>query len=167
MSSTGTLELNADAIVSRNNGGTVKRTIPILHRYSSVGVNIASGTGVRITTDTVNTDASIGETGFVYDAVGRLRNTTSETLVCLVAYNIIYNNVASGVRLSWIQVGESPTRYAMRGQSGTAFQPCQGGSAIVRVPPDSYITIWVFQNTGLAITALAQDGMPWVSITLI
>lgn len=164
--SSGTLEINADAIVSRNSG-VVKRTIPILHRYSSVGIGVASGTGVRITTDAVNTEASIGETGFVYDSIGRLQNNTSDTLVCLVAYNIIWNNVSSGVRLSWIQVGESPTRYAMRGQASTSFQPCQGGSAIVRVPPGSYITVWVYQNTGLGLTCVAQDGMPWISITLI
>lgn len=166
MSSSGSLEINADAIVSRS-GGFVKRPIPILHRYSSVAISFPNTTAIRITTDTVNTDASVGDTGFVYEAPGRLRNTTTETVVCLVSYSVIFTASPTQARLAWIQVGEAAQRYGFESQTGTAFEPGISNSAIVRVPPDSYITVWCYQQSGLALQVLAMHGTPSISICLI
>jgi hypothetical protein len=166
MSTTGSLEINADAIVSRS-GGFVKRPIPILHRFNSTAISFPNTTGVRIPFDSVLAEASVGETGFVYEVGGRFYNRTSETLVCLVSYSVMYTATPTASRLAWISMNDGPQRYALEGQGGTNFEPGISGSCILRVAPDNFLSVFCFQNSGLALQILTTHGSPWLSICLI
>ena len=157
-------EITASTI---NITGTAKRSIPILTRYSTTSINIASGGGVRITSNAVNTSQSISTTGFSYEASGIYRNTTSETLVVLVSYSVLFTSVSAGVRMTWVSLDTGTQRYAMECQSGTTAEPSVNGCGIIIVPPNSYLTLWTFQNSGFEIQAVATYGLPYFQITII
>lgn len=159
-----TSEISASTI---NVTGNIKRTIPILHRYSSVSINIPSGAGTRITTDSVLASQSIDNTGFVYESPGILRNVSGNTLVCLISYAIAFNSVSSAFRMSWIQLDAGNERFAMECQGSTTDTPTMSNCCILRVPHNSYITLWCYQNTGFSLTAIAQFGMPYINICII
>lgn len=146
--------------------GIARRTIPILQRYSSTNIAIPSNVNVLITSDTVNTTQSLGETGFTYQN-GLYRNTSGETLVCLVSYGVMWNSVASAGRMSWIQLDESPIRYAMTCFQSTNRDPCSSASTIIVVPNNSYLRLWVFQVTSFELSAVANYGMPFFQICMI
>ena len=150
-----------------NISGTARRSIPVLTRYSTVNIAIASGGGVRITSNAVNTAQSIGTTGFAYESPGIYRNTTSTTLVCLISYCVLFNSVQTGVRMTWLQLDNGSERYAMECQSGTTAEPSINGSAIMIVPANSFVTLWTFQQSGFELSTIAQYGTPYLSICII
>lgn len=145
---------------------SVNRTIPILTRYSTTSLNIPSGGGGLITSNAVNTSQSIGTTGFVYKN-GLYRNLSGKTLVCLISYAILWNSVESSGRMSWIQMDESSNRYGMICFNSTNTEPTSAASEIIIVPHNSYLRLWVFQNTGFVLSAVANYGMPYFKITVI
>lgn len=146
--------------------GIIRRTIPIIQRYSSTNIAVPSAVNVLITSDTVNTSHSLGTTGFTYQN-GLYRNTSGETLVCLVSYAILWNSVASSGRMSWIQMDETSTRYAMTCFQSTNRDPCSTASTIIVVPNNSYLRLWVFQTTGFELSCPATYGTPFLQICLI
>jgi hypothetical protein len=155
-------EITADSVSVTS----VKRTIPILHRYSTQTIFINSGGGALITSNTTSAAFSLGTTGFVYQN-GLYRNLSGQTLVCLVSYAVLWNNVSASGRMSWIQMDDSSNRYAMSCYASVNTEPCSTGSAIIVVPHNSYLRLWVYQNTGFQLSAVAQYGMPYLQIVII
>lgn len=145
---------------------SVRRSIPILHRFSSTTINVASGAAVLITSDTTSASQSAGNTGFTYSN-GLYRNTSGDSLVCLVSYAVLWNSVASGGRMAWVQLDEGTARYAMSCHGSTSNEPCTTGSAIIVVPNNSYLRLWVFQNSGFVYTAVANYSIPYLQIVII
>lgn len=171
MSSTnGTLTINCDAIVNLNSsGGVVKRPIPCFRMYSNVSVSIPSTTTTNITMTTVDTDYTTADlpTGFTYSN-GRFTNSTSEALVIHVAYSITYTNTTASTRISWIQVGNLSGRHGQVGTAGSNLEPTVSGSGIFKIASGQWFAVQVFQNTGVAVNAVATGyNSPYISITVL
>jgi hypothetical protein len=156
-------EITADSITC---SGMTRRTIPILQRYSSSNITVASGGGVLVTSDMISPSQSIGTTGFIYQN-GLYRNLSGQTLVCHVSYALLWSNNFDGARMSWLQLDNLSERYAMHCIQSVSVEPCQTGSVVIIIPHNSYLRLWCFQQTGSNKTLVALYGMPYLKITII
>jgi hypothetical protein len=156
-------EIKADSITCT---GQTRRTIPILHRYSTASINVPHAAGTLVTSNSVLASQNVSTTGFEYQN-GLYRNTSGKTLVCLVSYAVLWTSISAGGRLSWIQLDNETTRYAMSSFASTTSEPCGTGSEIIIVPHNSYLRLWVFQDSGFTLNLVGLYGMPYLKITII
>lgn len=146
--------------------GITRRSIPILHRFSSATITVPSGGGTLVTTDTVNNNQSRGNTGFTYSN-GRYTNNSGTELVVLVSYGLIWSNDFNGSRMSWVQLDNNFQRYAMCNFQSVALEPSISASAVIVVPNNSFLRLWVFQQSGSNRTLLTTYDMPYFNICVI
>ena len=69
--------------------------------------------------------------------------------------------------MAWIQLDNGTARYGMESQGSTNAEPSISNSVIMVVPADSFLQLWVYQNTGFDLSVNAVHGTPSITITVI